>query len=163
VETKIANTIKYRKYANDIFQTPIKLAQYCIKLIPIEKGDLCLDNARGKGAFYNNLPNPREWCELPKRDFFNYNKQVDWIITNPPYSKLDDWFIHSAEISRKGFCYLLAFHNITPRRIERMNKMGFALTQIHLCKVFNWFGISAFCIFKKGKENIVGYDRVVWR
>lgn len=47
---------------------------------------LCLDPCRGGGAFYDALPDPKEYCEIREgSDFLNYSKQVDWIITNPPW------------------------------------------------------------------------------
>ena len=47
----------------------------------------CLDPCRGDGAFFNALPEPRDWCEIRGgRDFLKYTRKVDWIITNPPWS-----------------------------------------------------------------------------
>jgi hypothetical protein len=47
----------------------------------------CLDPCRGGGAFYDALPEPRDWCEVQDgRDFLRYRRKVDWIITNPPWS-----------------------------------------------------------------------------
>jgi len=51
-----------------------------------------LDPARGRGAFFDHLPSPRDWCEIdpdvlpagvPPRDFHDWCIPVDWIITNP--------------------------------------------------------------------------------
>jgi len=161
MRTGIANKIKYRKYANDEFYTPEKLAKSLIKLVPYKKGDVWLDNAPGHGAFLDNFPAGVKKAECV--EFFTVAPDsCDWAVTNPPYSKLDDWFEHSTKVSRKGFAYLLGFHNITPRRIQMCEKAGFGLTQVHLCKVFKWFGISAFCVFEKGKPSIINYDRKVW-
>jgi hypothetical protein len=50
-------------------------------------GDTFLDPCRGDGAFYNALPDPRDWCEIDDgRDFHRYNTPVTWIITNIPWS-----------------------------------------------------------------------------
>src|ERR1051325_3117167 len=48
----------------------------------------CVDACAGRFAFYNALPNPKDWCELPDRDFLTYDfgRRVDWLITNPPFS-----------------------------------------------------------------------------
>jgi len=160
VRSEIANGIKYRKHANDEFYTPKELAESLIRLVPISEGDILLDNAPSNPVFFNAMPEPR----TQSVDFFEIGeKSCDWAITNPPYSKLDDWFIHSTKVCRKGFAYLLGFHNITPRRIEICEKAGFGLTKIHLCKVFHWFGISAFVVFEKDRESIIKYDRTVWR
>jgi len=96
-------------------------------------------------------------------DFFDCWADVDWIIGNPPYSKLDSWLLKTTELTNKGFAYLLGFISITPKRMEVINRAGFGLTSIHLCKVFHWFGISAFCIWERGKTDIISYNRTVWR
>ena len=164
--SSIYHNIKHRTTPYDEFKTPVELARKLVALVPLKPGDVVLDSAVGNGAFYENYPLfvNKDCCDtLIGVDFLAYSKKVDWIITNPPYSNLDAWFSKATEVSRKGFAYLLGFTNITPRRIEMANKVGFGLTQIHLCKVFHWFGISAFTIFEKGKGNIISYDRVVWR
>ena len=47
-----------------------------------------LEPFKGEGAFYDKLPSVKtDWCEIDEGvDFFKYDKKVDWIITNPPYS-----------------------------------------------------------------------------
>ena len=161
MKSQIAHSIKHRKIANDEFETPEKLAQKLIKLVPLKKFDIVLDPAKGTGNFFKNLPNYT--INQATSDFFNFIKKQHWLITNPPYSKLDKWLKHSCEISLKGFAYLLGLHNLTPKRIEMCEKMGFGITKIYLCKVFKWFGISAFIIWEKNKKGIIHYDRTVWR
>ena len=165
MKSKIAHSIKHRDIGDDYFLTPSLLAKNCIKFINIEKDDIILDAFGGDGVFYNNYPEcKKDWCEIrDKKDFFGYQKKVDWIITNPPYSLLEKVLPHTYEICRKGFGYLLGINNLTPRRIEQANKNGFGLTKLHICKVFKWFGMSIFVVFEKGKENIITYDRIVWR
>ena len=72
----------------DIVMTPHKLAREIIEYY--KPTGRVLDPCRGEGAFYENFPEDteRDWCELAEgRDFLSYEKQVDWIITNPPWSK----------------------------------------------------------------------------
>jgi hypothetical protein len=158
MKSKIANSIKNRLYANDEFFTPQELANRLIKLVPIVSGDIVLDNASSNPAFYN------AGCNKKTKEFFKEKEQsCDWAITNPPYSKIDEWFEHSTKVCIKGFAYLLAFHNITPKRIKLCEDSGFGITKIHLCKVYHWFGISAFVVFQKEKKSIIQYDRTVWR
>lgn len=48
-----------------------------------------------------------EWCEITEgRDFFAWNEQVDWIISNPPYSLFKEWLIHSFDICQ-NIVYLI--------------------------------------------------------
>ena len=164
MKSQIAHNIKHRDKPNDEFITPPELAKELIKLVPFKKLDIICDNAYGTGSFYKNFPKDtiNQAC---KKDFFEYKAKQNWFITNPPYSKLDEWLKHSCELSTKGFAYLFGLHNLTPRRIEMCEKAGFKITYMHLCKVFKWFGISAFIIWEKGqnKEVKLTYDRIVWR
>ena len=165
MRSELGHSIKHRKVPNDNFVTPELLVRNLVRLVPFEPGDMVLDPAFGTGAFYRNFPDyvKKDWCEASfGKDFLKYIEPVEWIVTNPPYSNLDVWWNHTTLLAGKGFAFLLGFTNITPRRIEMANKAGFGLTQIHLCKVFEWYGISAFCVFEVGKENIVSYDRIVW-
>ncbi len=51
-----------------------------------EVGDTFLDPCRGDGAFYDHLPEPKDFCEIQEgKDFFAYNNKANWIITNPPW------------------------------------------------------------------------------
>jgi len=163
---KVARNIGYRNSAVDGFSTPEMLARKCISMVPLVRGDVVLDPCRGYGAFYNNYPDfvKRDWCEINEdKDFFNYDKKVDWIISNPPYSKIDKWLKKSFSVCKKGVGYLFGIYNITPRRIEMANTNGFGLTLLYLCKVRIWFGTSVFVIFEKGKENIISFDSKEYR
>ena len=155
MKSSIAHNIKHRVVPNDEFNTSIELIKTLIPLVPIKQNDIVMDNAYGTGNWFSNLPNA-----IYSKDFFNDNRIVDWYVTNPPYSKLNKWLEKSCQ-ARKGFAYLLGLHNITPRRIEMCKDFG--ITKIHLCKVFKWYGISAFIIWEKGKQGIINYDRTVWR
>ena len=157
MESYLAHNIKHRQYANDEFMTPPELAKILLAKVPIFPNSTILDPCPGDGAFTIGIG------LAPDEDFLEFDLSFDWIITNPPYSDLDRWLEHSFIIARCGIALLLGLHNITPKRLELANKYGFGLTQMHLCKVFHWFGISAFCIWVKGSKDIVTYDRIVWR
>lgn len=89
----------------DVVFTPEYIAKEIIQRFK-PKGKI-LDPCRGEGAFYNNLPEPKDWCELTDgRDFYEYNEKVDWIISNPPYTKFSNWLLHSLKIA-ENIVYLL--------------------------------------------------------
>lgn len=50
-----------------------------------------LDPSAGKNSFYDNFNTESKLrCEIDDGiDFFDFNDDVDWIITNPPYSIYD--------------------------------------------------------------------------
>lgn len=148
----------------DDFATPDALARTCVGMVPITPADTACDPFRGGGAFHRNLPVGSGWFEIKDgRDFFASDTAYDWLVSNPPYSRIDDVLSRSADVSVKGFGYLLAAHAVTPRRIEAMESAGFGLAIIHLCKVFRWYGMSAFCLWLRGAKSVVTYDRTVWR
>lgn len=50
-----------------------------------------MEPCRGKGAISKYLPVDHLWCEIDDgRDFLLFNGKVDWIVTNPPYSKFTE-------------------------------------------------------------------------
>lgn len=169
MKSEICHKIKYNKSGNDCIETPENLAKFCISLVPIQKSDTILDAFAGNKIWHNNYPvdlSNRWYCEIKEGiDFFDVDPQLsfDWIITNPPYSILDKVFEYSCRICLKGFGYLIGINNLTPKRIELCNKKGFGLTKIHICKIFKYFGMSVFVLFEKGKDNIISYDRIVWK
>ena len=58
-----------------------------------------LDPCKGDGAFLKKLDNA-EWCEIREgKDFFLFDKKVNWIIGNPPYSAFAKWVYHAMELS----------------------------------------------------------------
>ena len=86
------------KNVNDDVFTPDNIADYIVRHFK-PKG-IVLEPCRGKGAFTRALDPNTEWCEIEEgRDFFDYQKRVDWIVTNPPYSTFNDFLYHSFEIA----------------------------------------------------------------
>lgn len=73
---------------------------------------IILEPCKGKGAFLDHLPVGTEWCEIEEgRDFFNWNKKVDWVISNPPYSLTRKWFKHSY-LFADNLLYLVPIRNV---------------------------------------------------
>jgi hypothetical protein len=152
MKSSIAHDIKHRENPNDEFMTPPDLAKVLYEWV--NPSGTVLDSARGTGNFT---------FDLSTDDFLNWTEKVDWIVTNPPYSKIDKYLEHSCEVADKGFSYLLGLHNLTAKRIEICEKQGFYITRIYLCKVFKWFGMSAMIVWEKNGTPILSYDRKVWR
>ena len=87
----VANAIKNREQPNDVFYTPAQLVKQLLEHVPLDHGDMVLDPFMGEGAFFNAyFPCVRsDWCEITKgRDFYEYVKPVDWVISNPPFSDI---------------------------------------------------------------------------
>lgn len=75
----------------------------------------------------------KDWCEIDKgRDFFDYKDKVDWIISNPPYSILDEVLEHSFEIA-DNIVYLVPLSKIFTSlgRIRKILNYG-NIREIHI-------------------------------
>lgn len=159
----VSNKIKQRKTANDKIYTPDIVALQMIKMCNITANMSVLDPSKGGGVFYDNLPEcQKDYCEIDEnKDFFNYNKKVDLIIGNPPYSLWDRWIEHTITLTDK-FCYIFGFLNLTNTRIQKLKKHGYNITQLHLFEVEWWFGRSFIVMFEKNKESIIStFDKTI--
>lgn len=162
----INHNIKGRKKPKDIFYTPKNLAIKHINMINSSEDDIWLDAFAGKKIYYNNYPKCKNkyWCEIQdKIDFFEFNKKIDIICTNPPYSIIDKVLQKSVSLNPRIISYLIGVNNFTAKRLEFMNNNGYGLTNLHMCKIFKWFGMSYILVFEKNKKNIMTFDRIVWR
>jgi hypothetical protein len=163
MNNKVAKKIQTRKEANDRIYTPPQMVDLMLGMCDFKDGDVVLDPCRGKGAFYDKLPNNviKEWCEIDDGvDFFKYNKRVDWIVGNPPYSIWDKWLDHTMELTDK-FVYVFGHLNLRQRRIGRILEKGFAITDIIFTEVEWWFGSSFLVKFEKGKQPVVKYHPLI--
>jgi hypothetical protein len=90
------------KYAhvnqNDVVFTPDWLAKQICEMFPIE--GKVLEPCKGEGAFLKYLPKDTLWCEITDGvNFYDFNKSVDWIVTNPPYSDYNRFLEHCFELA----------------------------------------------------------------
>lgn len=148
---KLVNTIKNRDIANDVIYTPKPLAEIMIDLCGIQPGDKVLDPSKGGGIFYNNLPEcNKDYCEITEdRDFYKYDKDVDIIVGNPPYSLWTSWLEHTVKLNPKKFCYIFGQMNLTTPRLKNIYAAGYKITKFHITEVKWWFGRSFVVVFEK--------------
>ncbi len=79
---------------NDVVFTPDWLAKQICEMFPIQ--GKVLEPCKGEGAFLKYLPNDTDWCEIADgKNYYDYHKKVDWIVTNPPYSDFNRFLQHS--------------------------------------------------------------------
>lgn len=116
------------KSGNDRIYTPDYLAKHIVEHFkPIGK---ILEPCCGDGAFLKYMPTA-EWCEIEKgKDFFEYNKKVDWIITNPPYSKYRDFLRHSFELANNVIFLQFVNAFFMKARVRLMKGYGFEIKEI---------------------------------
>lgn len=113
-----------RQIIENVIYTSPALAKGIIDFF--QPNGMCLDPCRGGGAFYKHLPKPKDWCELQEgRDFFDYKKAVDWIITNPicfSEKLLSDFLAHAKSIS-KNVVLLVPISSIVTSSMSRVKNL----------------------------------------
>ena len=146
------------KNIGDKVYTPENIAKKIISEFNLE--GIVLDPFKGKGAFYDNLPETvqKDWCELDEgKDFFHYTERVDWIISNPPYSIFGDVLDHSFEICN-NIVYLIPINKLTSSftRIKYLKAWG-GIPKVILMspkEIGFPFGFAVGAVyFKKGYEG----------
>jgi hypothetical protein len=78
------------------------------------------------------MPVGSEYCEISDgKDFFEFNKRVDWIIGNPPYSNFKEFLEHSFNLS-DNVSFLVPTNKIFQRQIimDMINRYGGIKSQI---------------------------------
>lgn len=125
---------------SDIVYTPDYIAKNIVETI--QPQGLCLDPCKGEGAFYKYLPIGSEYCEIKEgKDFFDYNKKIDWIVGNPPYSIFETFLRKSFEIS-DNVSYLIPTNKVFQR-------------QVIMDMINNYGGIESIIIY--GNGQLIGF------
>lgn len=131
-EKNRSQVLKYqpnRDYkSNDVVMTPENLAQQLVDHFkPTGSG---LEPCCGTGNILKYLPNA-DWCEISKgRDFFDYNKKVDYIFTNPPWSDIRRFLRHSMEIADDIYFLCTINHLWTKARLRDIHSNDFRIVEI---------------------------------
>lgn len=103
---------------------------------------IILEPCKGDGVFLRYLPFDVQWCEIKEgKDFFQFSSRVDWVISNPPYSKTREWFRHSYKIAA-NLLYLVPLRNV-------FSGFGF------IREIYEFGGIKAIRVY--GTGNRLGF------
>ena len=183
MNSKTAHKIKNRSEAKDVFITPRALAltaiQQCEASLPeIENPyqfNYWYDPFRNseEGSYYSQFPEGEAscWAEITEgRDFFTHEPVGDMmparliICSNPPYSMINAVLQRCIALNPIAINLLLGVNNLTPRRMEMMENAGYRLSNLHMCKVYKWFGMSFICNWVRGATtSVLAYDRIIWK
>ena len=160
---KLSNVrpIKERSTANDVLFTPLPVALKLIEMTNIQRNDKVLDPCRGEGVIYNNLPSfcEKDWAEITEgRDFFEYDKAVDVIISNPPFSLYTKWINHCIALNPTKIAFVMGCLNLTTIRIKLLEDNGYFMTKMSIVNVKGWFSNTYLVLFEKGGTPILAYD-----
>lgn len=122
------------KGGNDKIYTPFSLAKKIVgHFLPF--GEKCLEPCKGQGAFLDAFKHYNinaDWCEIDEgKDFFEYRENVDWIITNFPWSLHRECLQHSMNISKNIVTLVTLNHVIGLKaRLKDIRDAGFYIREI---------------------------------
>jgi predicted RNA methylase len=95
-----------------------------------------LEPCAGTGAFLRALAargNLTQYCEISEGiDFYKCETKVDWVITNPPWSKINSFLYRSMMLSKDVVFLMTVNHAFTKARMKDVKELGFQLAGIQL-------------------------------
>jgi hypothetical protein len=116
---------------HDLAVTPDPLARAVVDYFA-PRGRL-FDPARGSGPFYRAMlrhSHDVRWCEIAAgRDFLVSTERADWIITNPPWSKLRPFLLQAMRLAPNVVFLVTMPHMTTRARLRDMDEAGFGLVE----------------------------------
>lgn len=124
----------------DVVYTPNRVAKFIVEFL--NPYGVCLDPCKGDGAFYDCLPDDKEYCEIAEgKDFFDHYQAASWIIGNPPYSNFKEFLEHSFMLS-PNVSFLVPTNKVFQRQVimDMINRYG---------------GIKSIIIF--GSGSLIGF------
>ena len=114
---------------NDCVQTPLEYARAIVDFF--RPSGKILEPCKGDGNFLKVLPKGTEWCEiLEGRDFMDYEGKVDWIVTNPPYSKMRKFMQKSMDVADNVVFLTSINHLWLKARLRDIFERGFGIKSI---------------------------------
>jgi len=115
--------------SNDCVDTPKPLAKTLVE--HFKPNGIILEPCKGIGNFLKYLPEETLWCEITEgKDFMDFNNKVDWIITNPPWSKIRKFLNKSMEVA-DNVCFLFTINHLwTKARLRDIKDKGFGIKEI---------------------------------
>ena len=98
-----------QRRASDFYETPYSITQQLLDRETFEKNATTLEPACGNGAILSVLHKNGmfAWGYDVETDFLKETRQVDQIITNPPFSLALEFIKQAKEIVRCKFAFLL--------------------------------------------------------
>lgn len=150
--------------SDDVVMTPINLAKTLVEHFkPQGKG---LEPCCGSGNILRYLDNA-DWCEIGLgRDFFDYKDKVDYIFTNPPWSKIRKFLIHSMELADNVYFLCTINHLWTKARVRDIENSGFGIAEICVFNTPEEFPQSGFQVgmvhLKRNHSGPIQFSKIVY-
>ena len=127
-----------QRRASDFYETPYSITQQLLDRETFEKNATTLEPACGNGAILSVLHKNGifAWGYDVETDFLKETRQVDQIITNPPFSLALEFIKQAKEIVRCKFAFLLPLSYLHGKK---------RLDEIYTDRVFPLAKVYVFC------------------
>lgn len=162
---------KCRAAGNDMYYTPNDIAKLIVEYF--KPTGTILEPCAGNGVFLQYIPTAK-WCEISKGiNFFEYKEKVNWIITNPPFSKITPFLIHSMQLANNIVFLINVPALFTIKRVREIHNNNYGIKKIlyikqadtykhtgrQLAAVYLKRGHTGFCRFVYTKELVKSYNK----
>jgi len=116
--------------SDDAVMTPLSLCQRIVDYF--NPDGTILEPCKGSGNFLKYLPKDRtSYCEMDEGiPFETYTGKVNWVITNPPWSKMRIFLNLSFKCANHVVFLITINHVFTKARIRDMKENNFGLKEI---------------------------------
>lgn len=129
--------------SDDVVFTPGPLAWEIVN--HFKPTGVVLEPCKGAGIFLEYLPAGTLWCEISEgRDFFEFHDKVDWIVINPPWSKMMGFLKHGMQVATNIVYLVTVNHLWTKARVREIRAAGFGIKEIMTCAHPSSFPSSGF-------------------
>lgn len=169
------NTLSYEE-----IQTPFDVWFDLLRLHPIDKENVFFEPFKGLGNLYNQVEtNKKYWCEIEehKNVFdFEFKDEIEIIYTNPPYRCsipnkkgifkernavyyfMEYFMTNYPNLKKIGFIMnQKCFSSFTPKRLKKLNDLGFSISTMTLFNCNYWYGLQYFVVFNKESNTCYKY------
>jgi hypothetical protein len=156
----------------ELMQTPEDTAKKIMNYVlpQINNEDVILEPFLGHGNIFNEIREPKLFCDTKDGiNFFDFDKKVDYAISNPPFQILEDGEPKNAfiliinrlmEICNKGF-FLLINHklwsSLTVKRLRDWDSNNWVISKIKIYEIKKWYGRYYLVKFEKNGDSLIDY------
>ena len=155
--------LKNNTIRNDVVMTPEYIAKSIVHYFNPQ--GLVLEPCKGTGNFLKYLPKDTLWCEIKKgKDFYDFKGKVDWIVTNPPWSKVRKFLIKSMIVSDNIVFLTTIVHLWMKARLKDIKDNGFGIKEIVIMDTPKSFPQSGFQLgvfhLQRGYSGVIKFTDV---
>lgn len=134
---------KTNQPAADVVYTPDDLALKIVK--HFKPSGKIIEPCKGGGAFTRAMPTA-DWCELALgKDYLTHVKSYDWLVTNPPWSKIREFLQHAIACKTQHIVLLVNINALmTKARLNLIHDSGYSIKEIACVDTPKEFPASGF-------------------